>query len=169
MRAHLGRVTHLASLDQYRRAMLNAVSWNSGLKWPNDLEGQGRWHQFPWPNERISRCILGTNLAILAQINYTLLRGQAKFIRILSRIGQNMAKMSLMVNVNDLNFQYQLRVYHGAHLVQICWFKLKSVKRCRADQQKFTDGIVVSMRAPFMLSCVSTDSRIIRWDEIVLS
>ena len=115
MRSHLGRVTHLASLDQYRRATLNAVSWHSGLKWPNDLEGQGRWPQFSWPNEIIARCILGTNLAILAQINYTLLRGQAKFLRILSRIGQNMAKMSLMVNVNDLNFQDQLRVSHGAH------------------------------------------------------
>ena len=38
-----------------------------------------------------------------------------------------MAKMTLKFKVNDPYFQYQPRVSHDACLVQIWWFKLKSV------------------------------------------
>ena len=41
------------------------------------------------PAKTITRCIFGANLMILAQIQYRLLCGQAKFPRILSQIGQN--------------------------------------------------------------------------------
>ena len=46
-----------------------------------------------------------------------------------------MAKMTLKV-VNDLHFQYQLRVSQHACLVQICWFQLKSVMIYPADKVK---------------------------------
>ena len=42
--------------------------------------------------------------------------------------------MTLKIKVSDLHFQYQLRVSHGACLVQIWWFQLKS----QTDGQ--TDG-----------------------------
>ena len=48
--------------------------------------------------------------------------------------------MTLKVVVNDLHFQYQLRVSHDACLVQIWWFQLKSVMSYRADNVKFTEG-----------------------------
>ena len=35
-----------------------------------------------------------------------------------------MAKMTLKVKVNDLHFQYELRVSQDACLVQIWWFQL---------------------------------------------
>ena len=50
-----------------------------------------------------------------------------------------MAKMTLKVKVNDLHFQYQLRVSHDAFLVQIWWFQLKFVTSYPADKVKFTD------------------------------
>ena len=50
-----------------------------------------------------------------------------------------MAKITFNVKVNDLHFQYQLRVPHGACLVQIWRFQLKSVTSYRADKAKFTD------------------------------
>ena len=49
------------------------------------------------------------------------------------------ARMTLKVMVNDLHFQYQLRVSHDAFLMQIWWFQLKSVMSYRADKVKFTD------------------------------
>ena len=49
-------------------------------------------------------------------------------------------KITLKVKVNDLHFQYQLRVSHDACLVQIWYFKLKSVTNHCADKVKFTDG-----------------------------
>ena len=48
--------------------------------------------------------------------------------------------MTLKVKVNDLHFQYPLRVSHDACLVQIWWFQLKSVTSYLADKVKFTDG-----------------------------
>ena len=50
-----------------------------------------------------------------------------------------MAKMTLKGKVNDLHFQYQLRVSHDACLAQIWWFQLKSVMSYCADKVKFTD------------------------------
>ena len=79
----------LADLVQYTRATLNAVSWNPGSKWPNDLEGQDQSPPHSIPVKGISRCIFGINWVILAQIYFMSLRGQAKFPRILSRNGQN--------------------------------------------------------------------------------
>ena len=38
-----------------------------------------------------------------------------------------MAQMTLKVKVNDLHFQYQLRVSQDAYLVQIWWFYLESI------------------------------------------
>ena len=55
----------------------------------NDLEGQGQWPPVSIPAESIPGCMLGANLVILAQIYDELLRGQAKFPRILSQNGQN--------------------------------------------------------------------------------
>ena len=49
-------------------------------------------------------------------------------------------KMTLKVKVNDLHFQYQLRVSNDARLVQIWWCQLKSVTSYRVDKVKFTDG-----------------------------
>ena len=54
----------------------------------------------------------------LAQIFDEISRGQTEFPRILSQNGQ----MTLMVKVNDFNFQYQPRVSQDARLVQILWF-----------------------------------------------
>ena len=50
-----------------------------------------------------------------------------------------MAKMTLLVKVNDPYFQYQPRVSHDACLVQIWWFQLKSVMSYHADKVKFMD------------------------------
>ena len=47
--------------------------------------------------------------------------------------------MTLKVKVNDLHFQYQLRVSHVACLMQIWWYQLKSVMSYRADKVKFID------------------------------
>ena len=47
--------------------------------------------------------------------------------------------MTLKVNVNDLRFQYQLRVSHDACLEQNGWFQLKSVTSYHADKVKFID------------------------------
>ena len=79
----------LARLDQYTRVTLNAITWNSELKWPNELEGQGQWPPFSIPAERISRCIFLSNLVIVTEIHYMLLCEQAKFPKILSQNGQN--------------------------------------------------------------------------------
>ena len=49
-------------------------------------------------------------------------------------------KITLKVKVNDLHFQYPLRVSQDACLVQIWWFQLKSVMSYRADKVKFMDG-----------------------------
>ena len=50
-----------------------------------------------------------------------------------------MVKMTLKVKVNDLHFQYQLRVSQDACLVQIWWLQLKYVMSYCADTVKFTD------------------------------
>ena len=54
-----------------------------------------------------------------------------------------MAKMTLKVKVNDLHFQYQLRVSQDACLKHIWWFQLKFVTSYRADKVKITDGLRV--------------------------
>ena len=53
------------------------------LKWPKDLESQGRWPPFSILPKIIPRCIFGANCFVLAQIC-----GQAKFPRILSQKGK---------------------------------------------------------------------------------
>ena len=45
--------------------------------------------------------------------------------------------MTLKVKVNDLHFQYQLRVFYDACLVKITWFQLQSVMSFLADMAKF--------------------------------
>ena len=42
-RARFGRKYPLVALNQYTRATLNAVSWSSESKWPNDLKGRGHF------------------------------------------------------------------------------------------------------------------------------
>ena len=88
--------------------MLNAVSWSSELKWPNDLDGQGPWPPFSISAEIIQRCILGTNLIILAQIHYKVLCGQFKFPRILSHNDQN----DLEVEYNIFNSSWDYPMMH---------------------------------------------------------
>ena len=51
-----------------------------------------------------------------------------------------MAKMTLMVKINDPYIQKQSRVFHDACLVQIWWFQLKFVAIYHADKAKITDG-----------------------------
>ena len=125
-------------LNQYRTAM---------LKWPNDLRGQGQWPPFSIPAESIPGCMFGAILVIPDQICDELLCGQgtvcgrtdgrqAEFPRILSRNGQN----DLEGQCQWPNFQYQLRVSQDAYLVQICWFKLKSVTSYCVDKVRFVDG-----------------------------
>ena len=49
--------------------------------------------------------------------------------------------MMLKVKVNDLHFQYQLRVSHDACLMQISWFHLKFVTIFHAEfTDRQTDG-----------------------------
>ena len=67
------------------------------------------------PVKRISRCIFGANLVILAQIHLKLLRRQTKFPRKLCQNGQ----MTLKVMANYFYFQYHPRVSQDACLVQI--------------------------------------------------
>ena len=50
-----------------------------------------------------------------------------------------MAKITLKVKLNNLNFQYQSRVSQDACLVPIWWSQLKFVTSYRADKVKFTD------------------------------
>ena len=59
------------------------------LESPNELEGQVQWPSFSISADRTSRCILGANLVIIAQIQYKLSCRQAKFPRILSQNGKN--------------------------------------------------------------------------------
>ena len=47
--------------------------------------------------------------------------------------------MTLKVMANDPHFWYQLRVSHDACLVQIWWFKAKSVKSYRMDKPNFQE------------------------------
>ena len=55
--------------------------------WPNDLECQGQWPSLSIPAERITRCIFGASLVILAQIHCKLSHRQIKFPTIQN--GQN--------------------------------------------------------------------------------
>ena len=93
-------------------------------------------HAFSIPAESIPGCMFGANLVILAQIYDELSCKQAKFPIILSQNGQN----DLEGQGQWPLFQYQPRVSHGACLVQIWWFQLKSVTSYRADKVKFMDG-----------------------------
>ena len=61
--------------------------------------------------------MFGANLVILAQIYDELLRGQARFPRILSQNDQN----NLEGQGQRPHFQYQPRVSEDACLVQIWW------------------------------------------------
>ena len=74
-------------LDQYTRATLNVISWNSESKWPNHLEDQGQWPPFSMPSEIITRCEFGANLVIVVRVHYKLSHRQAQFHRILSQNG----------------------------------------------------------------------------------
>ena len=47
--------------------------------------------------------------------------------------------MTLKVQVNDLHFQYQLRVSHHACLVQIWWLYLKSISSHCVDKSIFLE------------------------------
>ena len=55
------------------------------------------------------------NLVILAQIHLYVTAKMLEF-------WVKMAKMTLKVKINDLHFQYQLRISQNACLVQIWWF-----------------------------------------------
>ena len=49
------------------------------------------------------------------------------------------AKMTLKVMINDLHFQYQLKVSQNACLVQIWWSKPKCITSYSADKTKFLE------------------------------
>ena len=101
----------------------------------NDFEGQGQWPSFSIPAESIPGCMFCSNLVILAQTLMSYTTDKPNFLEFWVK----MAKMTLKVTVNDLHFQYQLRVSQDACLVSIWRFQLKSVKRYHADKVKFTD------------------------------
>ena len=88
-RASLDCVTTLGWPRSARKSDIECCFFDSELKWPNDLEGQGQWPPFSVPAEIIPRCTFGSKLVIIAQIHYKLLIGQAKFPRILSQNSQN--------------------------------------------------------------------------------
>ena len=81
---------------------------------------------FTIPAERIPRCIFGSNLLILAQIQNKVLSGKAK-ISYKNDI-QGKDKWSPYWN--------QTKVSQDACLVQIWWFQPGSVKSYRADKPK---------------------------------
>ena len=112
-RARLGRVAPLRRPRSVYKSNLECSFFSC-----KEVESQGQWPQFSIPAEKIPRCIFGANLVILAQIYDELLHGQAKFPGILSQNGQ----MTLKVMVDDIYFQYQLRVSQDACLVQIWRF-----------------------------------------------
>ena len=55
----------------------------------NDLESLRQWPKFSIRAESIPGCMFDANLVIAAQIQYTFLCGQDKFLRTLSKNGQN--------------------------------------------------------------------------------
>ena len=95
----------------------------------------------PLPEERIYVCILCANLVLVAPIHYKLLHGQAKLPRIMRQNGKNdLEGQGQCPGANDPHFHCKPRVAQDACLVQIWWFKLKSVMMpyC-AKKVKFTD------------------------------
>ena len=50
-----------------------------------------------------------------------------------------MAKIILMVQVNNPHFEYQLRASQDARLVEILQFQPKSVMSCYADKPNFLE------------------------------
>ena len=85
----------------------------------NDLEDQSQWPIFSIPGKSIKGCMFAETLVIPAQICDELSRGQAEFLRILSKNAQN-----------DFEDQRQwplslipaMIVSHDACLLQIWWF-----------------------------------------------
>ena len=53
--------------------MLNAISWNSELKWLNDIEGQSQWLPFSIPGKSIQRCMFSSYL-VISESNWQKLR-----------------------------------------------------------------------------------------------
>ena len=127
---------NLVIVAQIHHKLFRGQTYFPRILCQNDFEGQSQWHPFSITGVSIPECTFGANLVIVTQIHYKLLCGQSDSPRILSQNGQN----DLVVNNNDLHFQYQLRVSQGACFVQFWWFQLKSVKSYLADKEKFTDG-----------------------------
>ena len=100
----------------------------------NNLEGQVQLSSFSTPSESTLWRIFGANLMIITHISDELLHRKPNFLEFWVK----MAKMTLNVKVNDLHFQYQLRVSRDACLVEIWWFQFKSVTSHRSDKAKFT-------------------------------
>ena len=86
--------------------MLNAVSWNSQSKWPNNFEGKGwEWPWFSIPAKRIPRFIFGANLLILL-----LLSRKAKFPRILRKKWLKWPWRSrAMIHIFNTNWEYPMK------------------------------------------------------------
>ena len=114
----LGHVTPLGQPRSVYRVMLNTISWNPEMKWPNDLECDRHWP--PLPVKRIWRCLFGANpLQVMAWTNTVDKPNLLEF-------WVKMAKITLKVTVNDLYFKYHPSIpgcMFGANLVipaQIC-------------------------------------------------
>ena len=103
-RARLDEWHPLAGLNQFSRAIVNAISWTFGSKWSSDLEDQGQWPPFSSP------------VAYLEQIYYKLSHGQAEF---LSQNGQNKLEGQCQWSPFSIPTHFQ---YQDACLVQIWWF-----------------------------------------------
>ena len=50
-----------------------------------------------------------------------------------------MSKLTLKVKVNDIHFQYQLKISHNACSVQIWWFYHKSMTSYHTDKPNFIE------------------------------
>ena len=106
------------------------------LNGQNDLEDQKV--NDPILNTSIPGCIFSPKLVIPVQICD---ESSCRQNRIPYNYESQWPKWSfLKVKVNDLYFQYQLRVSNDACLAPIWWSQLKSVTSYRADKVKFTEG-----------------------------
>ena len=115
-RARLGRVQHpLAGLDRCTRVTLNAVLWVEMAKWPWRSRSMPTIFNTSCKNPKMHIwCKFGDSSSNPSPYRADKLKFLEFWVKIF--------KMTLKVKVNDLHFQYQLRVSRNASLVLIWWF-----------------------------------------------
>ena len=111
------------------------ISKNSKSKWP-------KW---PWRSRSMTFIVNASQEDPWMHVWYKFCDSSPNLLQIKDKLNVlefcvKMAKMTLMVKINDLHFQYQPRVSQDACLEQIWWFRLKPVMTYHAEKVKFTDG-----------------------------